>query len=189
MARSVPSTFRSWSRRGGRGHLVSAILLTMAVQGAEAQTNSVGSKQANPRYVSLKADQVMLRQGPGAEYPAAWVFRRTGLPVQIIEESELWRKVRDAGGTEGWVHSSLLSGRRTALVLPWEANASAKTASAILREDDRDGARPIAQVEPGVLASIITCLKGWCRVSVGNFRGYIEQNKLWGTYPNEEIKP
>jgi SH3-like domain-containing protein len=39
-----------------------------------------------------------------------------------------------------------------------------------------------------VLASIIGCENGWCRVSVGNYRGYIEQSKLWGTYPNEQIK-
>lgn len=142
-----------------------------------------------PRYVSLKADRVLLRQGPGAEYATAWIFRRTGLPVEVIEEKETWRKVRDSGGTEGWVHMSLLSGRRTALVLPWELKeGQTPSLSATLRDDDRESARPIAQVEPGVLASIIGCGSGWCRVSVDNFRGYIEQNKLWGIYPNEEIR-
>jgi SH3-like domain-containing protein len=58
-----------------------------------------------------------------------------------------------------------------------------------LREGDSERARPIARVEAGVLASIIACESGWCRVSVGDYRGYIEQSKLWGTYPNEEIKP
>ena len=142
-----------------------------------------------PRYVSLKADRVKLRQGPGAEYPTAWVFKRTGLPVEIIKEVEVWRKVRDAGGTEGWVHMSLLSGRRTALILPWEIKGGqAQAPSATLRDDDRESARAIAQVEAGVLASIISCENGWCRVSVGDYRGYIEQSKLWGTYPNEQIK-
>ncbi len=142
-----------------------------------------------PRYVSLKADRVMLRQGPGADYPTAWVFKRTGLPVEIVEENEVWRKVRDSGGTEGWVHMSLLSSRRTALVLPWELKGGqAQSTSATLRDDDRESARAIAQVEAGVLASIIGCEKGWCRVSVGDYRGYIEQSKLWGTYPNEQIK-
>ena len=60
--------------------------------------------------------------------------------------------------------------------------------SATLRDDDRENARAIAQVEAGVLAGIIGCENGWCRVSVGNYRGYIEQSKLWGTYPNEQIK-
>jgi SH3-like domain-containing protein len=141
-----------------------------------------------PRYLSLKADRVLLRQGPGPEHPAAWVLRRTGLPVEVLEEVDGWCKVREAGGTEGWVHKGLLSGRRTALVLPWEIKDGQQAPSATLREDDRESARPIAQVEAGVLAGIIACEGGWCRVSVGNYRGYIERSKLWGTYPNEEIK-
>ena len=44
---------------------------------------------------------------------------------------------------------------------------------------------PSPQVEAGVLASIISCDGSWCRVSVGGFRGYIEQVKLWGAYKDE----
>jgi SH3-like domain-containing protein len=141
------------------------------------------------RYVSLKADKVHLRQGPGTNYPIAWVFKRAGLPVEVIREFEVWRQVRDASGTVGWVHSSLLSGRRTALILPWEVKeGQAELPLATLRDDDHEKAGAVAQVEAGVLASIIGCDKGWCRVSVGNHRGYIEQSKLWGTYPNETIR-
>lgn len=141
-----------------------------------------------PRYVSLKADRVQLRQGPGKDYPAAWVFQRTGLPVEVIRESDVWRQVRDAGGTVGWVHGSLLSGRRTALVLPWEVKDGQTKASAVLREDDSESSRAVAQVEAGALAAIIACDNAWCRVSVESYRGYIEQKKLWGTYPDERIK-
>jgi SH3-like domain-containing protein len=140
-----------------------------------------------PRFVSLKSDRVNLRQGPGTEYPTAWVFRRAGLPVEIIKEFESWRQVRDAEGTTGWVLGTMLSGRRTAVILPWEAKAG-KGAVAVLRDDDSDGARAVAQLEPGVLANIITCDGRWCRVSVGGFRGYIEQIKLWGAYKGEVIK-
>jgi SH3-like domain-containing protein len=141
------------------------------------------------RYVSLKADRVYLRQGPGTDYPIAWVFQRAGLPVEVIREFEGWRQVRDATGTVGWVHGSLLSGRRTGLILPWEVKEGQKQApQATLRDDDNERARPVAQVEAGVLVSIITCENRWCRVSIGDHRGYIEQGKLWGTYPNERIK-
>jgi len=141
------------------------------------------------RYVSLKADRVFLRHGPGTDYPIAWVFQRAGLPVEVIREFEVWRQVRDAGGTVGWVHSSLLSGRRTALILPWEVKeGQAQAALVTLRDDGHERARAVAQVEAGVLASIIRCENGWCRVSIGDHRGYVEQSKLWGTYPNEKIK-
>ena len=142
-----------------------------------------------PRFVSLKSDRVNLLQGPGTEYPTAWVFRRAGLPVEIIREFESWRQVRDAEGTTGWVLSSMLSSRRTALILPWEVKAGqAKPVVAPLRDDDSDRAAPVAEVEAGVLTSIIACDGQWCRVSVGGFRGYIEQAKLWGAYKDEVIK-
>jgi len=163
--------------------------------GGRPDARAQASKEAGPgalkvlRYVSLKADRVFLRQGPGTDYPIAWIFQRAGLPVEVIREFEVWRQVRDAGGTVGWVHSSLLSGRRTALVLPWEIKeGQTQVPLATLRDGDHEKARALAQVEAGVLASIISCEKGWCRVSIGDHRGYIEQGKLWGTYPNERIK-
>jgi SH3-like domain-containing protein len=141
------------------------------------------------RYVSLKADRVYLRKGPGTEYPVAWEFQRAGLPVEVIREFDVWRQVRDAGGTVGWVHSSLLSGRRTALILPWEVKeGQSQPPLATLRYDDHARAAPVAQVEAGALVSIVGCEKGWCRVSIGSHRGYIEQTKLWGTYPDENIR-
>ena len=157
-------------------------------QAAPATPEAAGGSQV-PRFVSLKSDRVNLRQGPGTEYPTAWVFRRAGLPVEVIKEFEGWRQVRDAEGTTGWVSGTMLSGRRTAVILPWLVRSGqAEPAVAVLRDDDSDGAKAIAQVEAGVLASIIGCDGRWCRVSVGGFRGYIEQTKLWGAYQGEVIK-
>jgi SH3-like domain-containing protein len=172
----------------------------VAAAGAEAQTRSdVPARDRAPdggsgesraqRYASLKADRVQLRQGPGETYPVAWVFQRAGLPVEVLGEQEVWRQVRDASGTVGWVRQNLLSGRRTALVLPWEVKEGQTEAPlATLRDDDSEWGRAVVQVEAGTLASIITCENAWCRISIGTHRGYIEQAKLWGTYPNETIK-
>jgi SH3-like domain-containing protein len=175
-----------------------ALALALAVWGAAdaaaqatppapAPAPGAGSGLQVPRFVSLKSDRVNLRQGPGTEYPTAWVFRRAGLPVEVIKEFESWRQVRDAEGTTGWVLGVMLSGRRTAVVLPWEKSAG-RSATAALRDDDNVGARAIAQIEAGVLANIISCDGNWCRVSVGGYRGYIEQAKLWGAYRGEVIK-
>jgi SH3-like domain-containing protein len=173
---------------------VALALAATATTGALAQQAPAtppapgASGQPVPRFVSLKSDRVNLRQGPGTEYPTSWVFRRAGLPVEIIKEFEGWREVRDAEGTTGWVASSLLSGRRTAVILPWEVRpGTTDPVRAVLRSDDSEGASAVAQVEAGVLANIISCDGRWCRISVGGFRGYIEQNKLWGAYPGETI--
>jgi len=175
---------------------IGALLAAVGVSHVQAQgagdvpaSLAYGGNLKQRTYASVKADSVSLRQGPGPEHPTAWLLQRLGLPVEVLEEQGAWRKVRDANNATGWVHMSLLSRRRTALILPWEVkDGQAQIPSATLREDDRENARPIAQVEAGVLANILGCEGGWCRVAVGNFRGYIEQAKLWGTYPNEEIK-
>jgi SH3-like domain-containing protein len=143
------------------------------------------------RYVSLKADKVYLRKGPGTGYPIAKVYERAGLPVEVIREFDVWRQVRDAGGAVGWVHSALLSTKRTALVLPWEVKEGpgpGQRLAVTLREEGNEEARAVAQVEAGTLVGILGCEKGWCRISFGSQRGYIEQTKLWGAYPNETIR-
>lgn len=169
---------------------VCSIATGLSAQGTPAAPPAGGgSGPSVPRFVSLKSDRVNLRQGPGTEYPTAWVFRRVGLPVEVIKEFESWRQVRDAEGTTGWVLGTMLSGRRTAVILPWEVKAGqGQQTLAVLRDDDSERAGSVAQVEAGVLASIINCDGRWCRVSVGGYRGYIEQAKLWGAYQGEIIK-
>jgi SH3-like domain-containing protein len=155
-----------------------------------AQGSMPGDARAPvPRFASLKSDKVQLHHGPGAEFPVAWVFRRAGLPVEITRETDAWSEVRDAEGTTGWVWTTALSRRRTALVLPGQKAAGQGQQEAVpLRDDDSADASTIANVEAGVLASIIDCNGRWCRISVGRFRGYVEQGKLWGTRQGEVIK-
>ena len=77
-----------------------------------------------PRFVSLKSDEVNARVGPGADYQIAWVFRRAGLPVEVLGEFENWRQIRDSSGSTGWVNAALTSARRTAVVAPWAKDRS-----------------------------------------------------------------
>jgi SH3-like domain-containing protein len=69
-----------------------------------------------PRFVSLKGSEGNARRGPGLTHRIDWVFTRAGMPLKITAEFENWRRVEDSEGAGGWVHYSLLSGVRTALV-------------------------------------------------------------------------
>ena len=140
-----------------------------------------------PRFVSLKADKVHVRQGPGTDHKIAWVFQQAGLPVEVIQEFETWRRVRDSEGATGWVFHAMLSGRRTVLVLPWELKAE-KALQAELRASGSAGSATVAVVEAGVLANVRACDGAWCEVSVGPHAGHIEQKKLWGVYDKETVK-
>src|SRR5690606_10249241 len=91
-------------------------VFTPAAPPALAQTAAVGASGLPlPRFVSLKSGKVNLRIGPGLNYPVEWLYLRAGVPMEIIQEYDNWRRVRDAEGAEGWINQSLLSGRRTAI--------------------------------------------------------------------------
>lgn len=135
-----------------------------------------------PRYVSLKAGKVYVRQGPTKDYPVAYVYRRAGEPVEITAEYDNWRRIRDSEGSEGWVWHSLLSGRRTALVAPW-----AKESALPLFQKASAGERLAARLEPKVLVEARKCDGQWCRVEGDGFAGFIEQVRLWGVYPGERF--
>lgn len=136
-----------------------------------------------PRFASLKTDRVNLREGPSKDHPTKWVYQRAGLPVEITAEFEIWRRIRDSEGVEGWVLHSLLSGRRTALVTPSKKGETSKVYTR-----PADGADLSATLQSGVIVNLRKCDGGWCQIDGDSFKGYIEQYKLWGVYPNEKIE-
>lgn len=151
------------------------------VKAAEELQRGVGASSglSLPRFVSLASDEVRARTGPGLRYPVDWLYQQEGLPVEIVKEFENWRKVLDIDGQGGWVHKTLLSGRRTALI---------NSASAvIMRESPMSDSKGVAFLEPELIVEIERCLDEWCRVRKADFSGWVERNFLWGIYEDEKI--
>lgn len=99
---------------------LTALLLMLFAQMGPVFAQSVGASGLPlPRFASLGSSKINVRVGPGQKYEVAWIFIQNGLPIEIIQEFDAWRKIRDSEGAEGWIHKTLLSGRRTALVTPW----------------------------------------------------------------------
>jgi len=135
-----------------------------------------------PRFVSLKSDHVNVRGGPTKDNDVSWIYTKTGLPVEITAEFENWRRIRDSEGYEGWVYHSLLSGKRTAVV-----TTKSKDELAQLHDRADDSSAIAAQLEAGVVANVRRCSGTWCRISGAGFDGWIEQERLWGVYPDEKV--
>ncbi|HEV2604776.1 MAG TPA: SH3 domain-containing protein [Microvirga sp.] len=174
--------------------LLAGLLAGFAALPAAAQAPAPGGRLGTglpvPRYVSLKTDRVNLREGPSKDHRTAWVFQRAGLPVEIVAEYETWRRIRDAEGTEGWVLHSLLSGRRTALVMPW---AKGEVPPIPLLDEADERSAVVARLQPGVIANVKQCSGTWCRVAIlmegaRDLDGFIRQDRLWGVYPNEKVE-
>lgn len=132
-----------------------------------------------PRFVSLRSGEVNVRTGPGRSYPIEWVFVRPGMPVEVTAEFDTWRRIRDVEGTQGWVHQSMLSGRRT-LVVTNELRT--------LRERPSASAAAVAQAEPGIMGRLVACKGQWCEVELQGYHGWMERTDFWGIYPNEEVE-
>ncbi len=149
-------------------------------QTAEQRAERPGtSGLALPRFVSLRAAEVNLRTGPGIRYPIDWVYRRRGLPVEVIDEFEGWRRIRDHEGTIGWVHQSMLGSRRFGLV---------RDDQQVLRRAPEAGAPGIAQLKPGVIGRLEGCESEWCRLEVQGYSGWLERSALYGLYTDEVLR-
>jgi SH3-like domain-containing protein len=129
-----------------------------------------------PRFVSLKGNEGNARRGPGLTHRIDWVFTRSGMPLRITAEFENWRRVEDSEGAGGWVHYSLLSGARTALVTLDMAE---------FRDIADDDAAVVAQAETGVIGRILECRPDWCRIALDGQRGWVRKTAIWGVTADE----
>lgn len=129
-----------------------------------------------PRFVSLRANEVNLRAGPGIRYHIEWVHRRAGQPVEVVDEYDTWRRIRDWEGTLGWVHQSMLQNRRNVRVVADDQ---------LLRHEPGDGARAVARVEAGAIGGLHSCQDGWCEIDFSGLVGWLPHDSFYGVYPDE----
>ncbi len=154
------------------------VVLALALGLAEMLPDAVlaGASGPLPRFASLGAGKVNMRTGPGRRYPVSWVYHRRGLPVEIIGEYELWRKIRDADGDEGWIYRNLLSGRRTAMIVGGLAEA---------RDGPGRNYPVVFRAEAGVIGQLRECRVQWCRLEVADREGWIRRDRIFGVRDGE----
>ena len=149
-----------------------------------AASDVLAAKATTPHFAALKADKVHVRKGPGRKYDIVWTYHSLGLPVEVTASHEHWRRVRDSTGAEGWVYFRLLTALRMALISPWQKQ---KMAISLHSSASLESAA-VVNLEAGVKVLVKSCTGNWCLVSISNFKGWIEQKKLWGVYQGEVIK-
>ena len=146
---------------------------------AEGKDPTHASGLPIPRFVTVRVGEVNLRSGPNGSYPIEWVFKRKDMPVEIIQEFDTWRRIRDWEGAEGWVHQSALSGRRGVLIVGQ---------TRAIPDAPRGASAGVARAAPGVIGSLKNCRDEWCEVDVKGYRGWMKRADFWGTYPGEKIE-
>lgn len=133
-----------------------------------------------PRFVSLKSGEVYLREGPSPQHKVQWVYVRRGLPVEVIAEYDVWRRIRDADGVTGWVHKGMLDGRRSVMMTAG--------ANVPLRESPAPDAPVVAYAEAGVIAKLKACGGDFCEIEAKSIDAYVPRARLWGVYRDETVE-
>jgi SH3-like domain-containing protein len=147
---------------------LAAILLSLFVTAAQAAPVL--------RYVSQRTDKAYLREGPTFAHKVLWQYRRRGYPFAVIAQFDVWRRVRAADGTVGWMSASMLSDQRTVLV-------TGKGRAKITAE--AGGGKVVALADPGAVAGLKACTREACRIHGENIDGWIPKSRIWGIEANE----
>lgn len=129
-----------------------------------------------PRYVSLKGSEGNARRGPSLSHRIDWVFKHAGMPLRVVAEYGHWRRVVDSEGAGGWVHYSLLSGVRTAIIRQDMADLYS-------RPDPNSAV--VARAEYGAVVRLGECNPDWCRVSAPGASGWLVKTMIWGVEAGE----
>ena len=141
-----------------------------------AKTGSVTGLEI-PRFVSLKSNEVNLRVGPSTNYPIELMYVTKNLPVEIIDEFDVWRKTKDHKGNIGWLHKSLIQGER--FVLTGYKNDNDVDLY------NRPNGNIIGAIKKNNILNLKNCILYWCKVSHANINGWILKKNIWGIYEIE----
>jgi SH3-like domain-containing protein len=173
-------------------------MLAPAMAAAPTPKQSLGpvTSLPLPRFVSLKRSEVNMRRGPSEDQPILWVYKRRNMPLEVVNEFDVWRKVRDVDGAEGWIQATMLAGDpRYGLVRYPGAKApqgvtgaTGKVQGWVLKRRPEKKAATIAIVQAGVVAKVVRCHEAWCEVRAGEKVGWLDRAALWGVYPGEEVR-
>ena len=144
-------------------HLVLFFSILFFLQGSFAKDDV--------NFLSLKKDEVNLRQGPSFEYPIKLIYKKKYLPVIILDKSGPWKKIKDFENNTGWIHTVLLSKKKSAINIK---------NNSVLYKKPTIFSKPIAKLETGRLMLIKKCKEKWCKITSGDYGGWILKNTLWG---------
>ena len=195
------------------GLLFAGVLSIWLLFASERDSSAPQPPQGTPVFAVLKADKVNVRRGPSFDHGVQWVYKRRGVPVEILERHEHWRRIGDMDGASGWVHFSLLDASERGVMVRRDMRQDVRrdtgrnsAGGSDDGSDDADGladnlvendgllplraragtdAPVLALLQPGVVLEALECRPHWCRVGIGNRRGWVERASLWGVAPQE----
>lgn len=124
-------------------------------------------------FLTLKYNEVKVRQGPSSEYPVKFIYNKKYLPVKVIDSKDNFKKIIDLKNNSGWIHIAQLTKKKSAINI---------FDLALIFRKPNIYSKPIAKLESGKMVTIKRCKDKWCKISTQNISGWIKKKFLWGKF-------
>jgi len=135
--------------------------------------SSINFLSAQDYFLTLRYNNVNLRQGPSKDYPIKIFYKKKYLPILILDTSGNWRKIKDHEDNTGWIHRSQLSKKKAALIL---------NDKVLMFKNSTMFSRPLAVLEKGRLCLVYKCKNDWCKIKVDKYSGWVKKKNLRGNF-------
>jgi len=132
---------------------------------------SVNFLSADEYFLTLRFNNVNLRQGPSFDYPVKIFYKKKYLPVLVQDTYDNFRKIKDHENNTGWIHRSQLSKKKVALTLDDKV---------VMFKNSTIFSKPLVVLEKGRLCLISKCKGDWCKIKVEEYSGWVKKQMLWG---------
>ena len=124
----------------------------------------------NEKFLMLKNDKVNVRYGPSFDYPIKYIYKKINLPVKVIDKKENFTRIIDNKKNGGWIHISQLKQSKSFITV----------SNKILFKKPTKFSKPLAKIETGRLLIVKKCERNWCLVETKSFKGWVDEENLWG---------
>ena len=122
------------------------------------------------KFLMLKNEKVNVRYGPSFDYPIKYIYKKIYLPIKVIDKKENFRRIIDHKKNSGWIHISQLKQSKSFITVSHK----------IIFKKPTKFSKPLAKLDIGRLLLVKKCERSWCYVETGVFKGWIENESVWG---------
>tara|TARA_Y100000768_G_scaffold80481_1_gene57274 strand:- start:264 stop:710 length:447 start_codon:yes stop_codon:yes gene_type:complete len=126
--------------------------------------------ESKEKFLMLKNEKVNVRYGPSFDYPIKYIYKKIYLPIKVIDKKENFRRIIDHKKNSGWIHISQLKQSKSFITVSHK----------IIFKKPTKFSKPLAKLDTGRLLLVKKCERSWCYVETGVFKGWIENESVWG---------
>ena len=132
--------------------------------------SSIAFSENKESFLMLKNEKVNVRYGPSFDYPIKYIYKKIYLPLKVIDKKENFRRIIDHKKNSGWIHISQLKQSRSFITV----------SNKVIFKKPTKFSKPLAKLDTGRLLLVKKCERSWCYVETGVFKGWIENESVWG---------